>query len=165
MKNPIDRLSVHPLFFDALSGEFIPTSDPQQRQHTLGRLAYAAFTKSDLIPADDMHVVNTIGDPFMAVYRPSWAPTVETTVTGSLEEDDHAFRLTGIELLNEQGELLRISNHYYNEEQNSFQMKLPGGRNGPVATTVSGSLALGDGLSYARAKITQEAERFFETVS
>ncbi len=55
----------HPLFYDALSGEFAPKCDPEERKHTLARLAYAASIKGELLEEES--------DSFYE-YAPSWAP-------------------------------------------------------------------------------------------
>lgn len=68
----IDRaiLSAHPLFWDALSGEFQAQTDPLFRLHTLGRLAYAACTKGS-----ERRYPNDLLDPQYDAceYSPSWA--------------------------------------------------------------------------------------------
>ena len=50
------------LFYDVLSGEFIPPTDPQLRVHTLARLAAVACEKGEDGELDGMRV-----------YYPSWA--------------------------------------------------------------------------------------------
>lgn len=40
-----EALLVRPLFYDVLSGGFRPPSDPEQRTHTLARLAFASVQK------------------------------------------------------------------------------------------------------------------------
>jgi hypothetical protein len=78
MSRPIENLSINPLFFDALSGEFRPMGDPKQT-HTLGRLAVATFQKGELV----MPRTQTPSGPTIYVlgYRPVWAPDVEANLS------------------------------------------------------------------------------------
>lgn len=56
----------HSYFYDALSGNFNPPSDPQGRTHTLGRLMIATFEKGVETNHGSHRQRHT--------YRPSWAP-------------------------------------------------------------------------------------------
>lgn len=68
------NLVINPLFYEALSGEFLPPSDLEKRAHTLGRLAYAAFLKGkQILP----HAPAGRAQTAYFRYKPSWAPTVE----------------------------------------------------------------------------------------
>jgi hypothetical protein len=59
--NSIETSSL--LFYDALSGEFYPATDPKHRAHTLGRLCVATFQKGE----------RTNAEPDKYRYAPSWA--------------------------------------------------------------------------------------------
>lgn len=56
----------HSYFYDALSGEFTPPTDPLGRKHTLGRLMLGTFEKGA--------VENPNSHREMRIYTPSWAP-------------------------------------------------------------------------------------------
>lgn len=56
----------HAYFYDALSGSFLPPSDPKGRTHTLARLMNATIEKGEVI------YPNTHKE--LRLYRPSWAP-------------------------------------------------------------------------------------------
>lgn len=51
------------LFYDALSGEFLPPTDQEHRIHTLGRLAVATFEKG----------ANQYTHRATYAYKPNWA--------------------------------------------------------------------------------------------
>ncbi len=61
-----------PSFADALSGEFTPQCDEQNRTHTLGRLMIAAMHKGEIDKEDAGYI--------FLDYRPSWAQSVEVSV-------------------------------------------------------------------------------------
>lgn len=68
---PRPGMVVDPLFYEALSCEFIPPCSPEGRPHTLGRIASATFSKGQLGYGDRVRE---------AIYTPSWAPAVRTTI-------------------------------------------------------------------------------------
>jgi hypothetical protein len=72
----LEHIRFDPLFYDALSGEFKPSQDPEGRSHTLGRLALATLTKGGTpymrYPAHYRHEAVS--------YRPSWASSVRTII-------------------------------------------------------------------------------------
>lgn len=69
------ELYIKPLFYDALSGEFRPPSDPQKQVQTLGRLGYTAFNEGEL------ELINHSVEPQLDFrYTPSWAPNTVTTL-------------------------------------------------------------------------------------
>ncbi|HSX33682.1 MAG TPA: hypothetical protein VLF91_05095 [Candidatus Saccharimonadales bacterium] len=74
----IFSVNIHPLTYDALSGEFAPPSDPQARAHTLGRLLYAAFHKGWSTDPPWTNAPVARGERAY-VYEPSWAPGVMAT--------------------------------------------------------------------------------------
>lgn len=84
-----EDLFVRPLFYDALSGEFQPPTDPQRRSHTLARLAVATFTKGEEIESDAEQVT--------LLYKPSWAP-IESTVACPIDLETGRTTLTLLSL-------------------------------------------------------------------
>ncbi len=75
---------MRPLFYDALSGEFAPKSDPSKRNHTLGRLVVATFRKGDVVEEN-----YDPGEPGLSAisYSPSWAPNSVARVEGKVISD------------------------------------------------------------------------------
>ena len=70
----MSEFSPYGLFYDALSGEFTPPSDPLHRQHTLARLAVAAVEKGR-------------GPDDARDYVPSWALGTYAIVERSDDEE------------------------------------------------------------------------------
>ena len=75
---------VRPLFYDALSGEFLPPSDNIGRAHTLGRLTVAACSKGLRAPGQFLsgsHIPKNLGHRPVNTYtyQPPWA-NVEVVV-------------------------------------------------------------------------------------
>jgi hypothetical protein len=72
----VEHVRFDPLFYDALSGEFKPSQDPDGRAHTLGRLALATLTKggtpyTPCAPHSRHEAVS---------YRPSWVSSAHAIV-------------------------------------------------------------------------------------
>ncbi len=91
------EIVVSPLFYDALSGEFVPDSDPERRKHTLGRLSMAAVQKGEATQVDRWR------RDFE--YKPSWAPGVLATAVCShmpkdklLSSETEILSLIGVDL-------------------------------------------------------------------
>jgi hypothetical protein len=63
MTSEIEKLVLRDLYNDALSGKFLPLTDPAKRLHTVARLAVATCHKGSAIGSD--------GTAFS--YEPSWA--------------------------------------------------------------------------------------------
>lgn len=91
------EIIVSPLFYDALSGEFVPACDSEKRKHTLGRLMIAATQKGEAIQVDrgrrDFE------------YEPSWSPGIlATSVCYHMPEDKlfsnetEVLRIVGVDL-------------------------------------------------------------------
>lgn len=80
----VHRLALNPLFYDALSGEFTPSTDINH-QHTLGRLAVATYEKGVDVSGNNpaySHDGEGDIDGFMDIrqYTPSWAREVLSIV-------------------------------------------------------------------------------------
>ncbi len=138
---------VNPLFYDALSGEFTPPTDDKQRQHTLGRLAYASYSKGEL-------TVEDTSPPYLrSLYIPSWAGHV--TVRADFDFDEKGFQpttLTGILLQDKAKRSLCVAEDgsiIYIGTVDNGDTRLP--------------LELGEELQTARAAVTQAAQEFFDT--
>ncbi len=71
------EIPIRPLFYDALSGEFVPPSDKLGRSHTLARLAVAASQKGEynLRSLRSEHAPSSlkIQETEFYTYSPSWA--------------------------------------------------------------------------------------------
>jgi hypothetical protein len=143
-------LTVNPLFYEALSGEFLPVGS--ETSHTIGRLAVATFQKGEI--ADDSRT-NLSNDLWYEVnYSPSWANDVKSSVL-CLEHhgrSDHAL-LRHIILMRED-ESLRIADESYFRSKQTVKLV----RNGN-ATTLPANL--GSEVLSARNAITQAAQEFF----
>lgn len=89
------------LFYDLLSGEFQPMSDPEGRKHTLARLAVATAIKGAFYEKD----LAGIGDVF--IYTPTWAPDVEAVVFGPKNQD----KITSFSLFSSGDQALHFEDH------------------------------------------------------
>lgn len=72
-----EDLFVRPLFFDSLSGEFLPPTDEKKRLHTLGRLAYATFQPEHELPQDE--------EQSLFVYDIPWAAGAVSRIVCSID--------------------------------------------------------------------------------
>lgn len=164
-----DALVVRPLFMDALSGGFEPLSDPQGRTHTLGRLAYASFTKGDVVMDgyDDEH--------FGVTYEPSWAPGVEATVIckqfsavtypiGAANTVQQSAQLESLRLKDAAGaEALDLHNATTLSPHTICRDGLVIIRNFREVSQTP--LLLGDDLNMAQRLATEQAQDFFDKVA
>jgi hypothetical protein len=79
------EVSISPLFYDALSEEFMPNTDPHL--HTLGRLASATIQKGGVDILKDKGV---LGDKYARhTYQPSWGNFRTSTVESSFVGKNH----------------------------------------------------------------------------
>ncbi|MEK7594598.1 MAG: hypothetical protein AAB436_03110 [Patescibacteria group bacterium] len=74
---PKADLSVHPWFYDALSGQLRPPMD-QPRTRTLGELASAAYDQGSR--THDMGAGWRVFEGEQYSYQPAWAPTITARV-------------------------------------------------------------------------------------
>lgn len=145
------ELFSRPLFYDALSGEFKPSSDKLQRAHTLGRLAYAAFSKG--VPVDGTDATA------LYVYKPSWAPHVSVTVDCDLDRMDPATqKLYGLYLWSDESGPLDIYD-ISDSRQAALEISALGGKEARLG------IELGEELNLARIQVAQVAQSFFDTLS
>lgn len=144
----LESVVVHPLFYDALSGEFTPPSDPET-QHTLGRLTFAVLAKGER---------NTETQAIDAVsYSPSWAPEVTATVAYSDNPDDEYRLVTGLWLrADTSNQTLHIADNRLRSGHVGVYLASAGVRELP--------LSLGQELNEARSRVTDAAQRFFDSV-
>lgn len=73
-------------FYDALSGEFLPPSDPYGQTHTLGRLMLATFKNGQISNPRSFQETRQ--------YRPSWA-LISSVVSVSHDDDIRSLTLIG----------------------------------------------------------------------
>ena len=138
-------ITVRPLFYDALSGEFLPPSDPLQRAHTLGRLSYAACSKGTRSPD---------ARPWISkfLYTPSWAEHVRVIAdchsTGTNNQEHFLGAITLVSVAGTQLEIADLEGDgiYIAENGNETELEVQ----------------LGTELSIARQAVTCAAQRFFE---
>lgn len=138
---------MRPLYYDALSGEFTPPEDPLNRQHTLGRLAYATFAKGDIVTGSSDQVL-------CVCYEPSWAPPVASVVECNVEVHTGAISVTSLSLLVTGKGPATFSD-----------AEIRRGTRGLLMTNDAGDdllgLRIGDELTHARIRVTQAASEFF----
>jgi hypothetical protein len=72
----VEHVRFDPLFYDALSGEFKPPQDPEERSHTLGRLALATLIKggTPYTPCASQSRHEAVS------YRPSWVSSIHSII-------------------------------------------------------------------------------------
>ncbi len=159
----IDRKGLHleSKLASALSGDFLPKIDANQRAHTIGGLLCATFEKgrsSMQLPAS--------GDEFYTkYYRPSWSPHVEVAaglhrvelrrgrdVAGS---DWHIVFLNEISLRDPYDNQYEIN---VTRDQKNLRLTF-----NDALKSVPYSLELGSGLVETRQAVAETAELFFNT--
>jgi hypothetical protein len=138
---------VRPLFYDALSGEFQPPSDELQRSHTLGRLAYEAYSIGLRI---DRHA-----DMKTFAYQPAWEPSVRASAVHDTYQD--LLILRQLQLTHNQN-WLTISSSF-----DGGSLEMARGDRGEANSEVRSSLTLelGEELDKTRNAVTQAAQDFF----
>lgn len=143
-----NQLWVNPLFYDALSGEFTPPSDEQHRKHTLGRLAYACYTKGE-------HVINSESTPSYldSFYIPSWAGHITVKADFDLDEEDpQTTALYGVLLRDRSERTLYVAN----QDSGVYIGTVEGG-------DLEFPLELGESLQQARVAVTSATQEFFDS--
>ncbi len=145
MPLPPEILLGRQMFYDVLSGEFSPATDPLESVRTLGRLAQEAFSYGDEVsgPAVDAHVG--------VLYTPVWAPSVKVLVVCDAVGESDFLLLKKISLDTKDGPKLALEDVSLGN-QRVIQVK-----DGPDTT----ALRLGIELPATKALITQAATRFF----
>jgi hypothetical protein len=159
-----NELFLRPLFYDALSREFTPLSDPERRSHTLGRLAYAAFVKGDVVTTG---FPQQIEGGWSKVYSPSWAPNVNARLDGISVIDPNIASTENSTMYNVKSLCLEANdgNHYLDLIDNTWHED---GTSAMLLAT-NGSerkleLELGRKLELARGTVVTHALSFFNDV-
>jgi hypothetical protein len=143
-----NKLSVRPLFYDALSGLFAPVSDELGRSHTLGRLAYATCVRGEEPDDDVSHHFS---------YSPSWARYVVSTVVCYTEPNSTTLTMSSLHLKNNKN-VTQLWLHDYEEGDGSRSLVMIDDLAGPqelafpFATTE---------LDIVRDYVTAKAEDYF----
>jgi hypothetical protein len=148
MTNKRDKLAIDFPFFDALSGEFVPKTDPNGQTQTLGRLSLATI-RYGISTIEDCD-----GDPFpVFTSLPLWAGgvtcRVEGIYTGHSQPD-----MFGVQLKNERGKELWI----HTPAPSDLMI-------GMDNEDLAYSLRAGRPLEISRAAVTLAAEEFFMNVA
>lgn len=156
MSRSIENIYVNPLFYDVLSGEFNPPTDPAKRAHTLGRLALATFSKGEWTPPA------IGGSRAKFTYEPSWAPQALVEVTASrLPKTQDTPEIVSLSLLAPE-----------QPDNDTFFYTVGGPDNGThvaisrlqrMESTIL-PLELGPGLAQGRELATQVAQEFFDSL-
>jgi hypothetical protein len=151
----ITNVLIHPLFYDALSGEFEPLSDPMGRKHTLGRLAFASCVKGEITDTHDLSDFTLLD----RTYSPSWAPAIKATVSGDIGRDrldETTFTLRELSISTDQ-----TAHNHLSIRENQHRGEVFG-----VEINDSHfSVDLGESLLSVRSLIADEAQKFFDDIN
>lgn len=149
-------LRVHHLFYDALSSEFKPPSDPEERLHTLGRLAYATARKGN----EDVGGFNLYKRSFR--YVPSWAASCEVTAKYTRKFNETLLTLEDLELAGSENNSLRIEALPVgdNPDDPEFRFTITD----VACNSETYDLELGCKLTVARTALAGVAQEFFNTI-
>lgn len=136
---------MNPLFYDALSGDFHPPTDPDGKAHTLARLSVATVAKGD-------HEKD--GEEDFYYYRPSWAYDIGASVVCN-QIGAGNFRLSAV-----------LVGHHVEDEFSLALFDTKGGLGSIVnAENQNYPLGLGDELNNARAFVTASAQQLFDSIA
>lgn len=163
------NITINPLLYDVLCGEFMPPSDSMRRRHTLGRLAFAGITKGRRLPGYSLRTPSVEQvkvapqlEPVNYVYRPSWAQAVRTVVLGELDQSKRA-NILGLQLYHGPiGECEPLGVHFAStpgDEADRLRLIRPDG------SVMGSGVELGPGLNDLRNEISATAQRFFDGVT
>jgi len=151
MPRNAENFLVRPLFFAALSGEFPPPGDSLNRVHSLGMLAYDAFTTGELYdfePNDQSYTAYR--------YTPSWAPNVVAQIDLDIfRRSSPLLVMHGLELTDNRDGSLYISNHFNSSPAGLFI--------GTSESDIELPLEQGEALSVAKMAVTHAAQNFFDS--
>lgn len=150
---------IHPLFYDVLAGEFSPPTDPRRRSHTLGRVAYAAYTRGQLVTGSIEGAIDHFTRHPAALHRLSWAPA-NALVSGSACGDNgvHMRRLL---LTSDRARTFMVEHHLPEGEGDDDTISIVDRAGEQRFDLTSGP----DGLAVARLAITQRAQEFFNSIN
>ncbi len=145
------KYHVRDTFYDALSGEFQPPTDPD-KMHTLGRLARATYRKGD----ENKDAVRTFpGRVFY--YEPKWAAGVTVTTGCEFIEGTESLRMSLLSLVCGEEGITFMNATSEEEEPGLVILEEDGGAK-------EYSLELGLLLVEAKLAVTGLAQKFFESV-
>lgn len=136
------HLAAYGYFYDALSGEFLPPSDPQGRAHTLARLMTATFLKGE---ASNPHSYEE-----RRTYTPVWAP-ISSIVRVCHDDDIRSLTLHGGQ--NE----LRVEHAPDGKGSRNVQVFTEG-----VEAPAFEAPLTGSGYKNIQASVAELAQRFFD---
>jgi hypothetical protein len=145
----LDTIRFRPLFYDALSEPFAPKTDPEKRNHTLGRLGIATITKGE-----NYRIPNH--PAYLTRYEPSWGGGA-LSVAYSVESQDYSTRTTQLLHLMGHGEHVAVVDSVYNDR---IEGDLLLWQDDEILGQYE--LELGEKLSVARAAVSELVGRFFE---
>jgi hypothetical protein len=154
MNRPTEKLFIRPLFYDALSGEFSPPTDPLNRKHTLGRLAVATFIKGGSV--SENYVVNGFQATPVIQYKPSWAEKVSSTISLEVDKNTMVHSLTQLDLRTSDRGLTVIDMRRGNKPRGIVLISNEGDQILP--------LDLDENLDAARLAVSEEAQKIFDSV-
>ena len=171
-----DQATIRPLFYVALSGEFLPPSDEEHRKHTLGRLLIATISKGSI---DDWGRIRDENAPFSAKhmsflhrYKPSWAPVESTAITATETKVTHdskhhrtevsSLTIVGLELraLESDAKLKVYDNTSSSDNWLGVRLIFVS----PESEVTTMPLSLGEELNVARASVADSAQAFFDQI-
>ena len=141
------KLYVQPSFYDALSGEFRYSGDPEYRVRTLWGLAHTAFTRGEVeLEGSALGKVY-----YVARYSPSWAPHTAVDVDYN-EYHGVLNKLSGV-----------VVRPVDSTAEDLFFMENKGLLTiGSSSDDLYYSLAVGKSIITARQAVTEVVEEFYE---
>lgn len=146
---------VRPEFYDVLSGEFLPQTDPARKRHTLGRLAVATYRRGERIQlVSDLTTPGTV----TMLYDPSWATHTQVvtnweTVNRRWLRSRGDLELRSVQISDTFGNLFAVR-YFPDSETVSFQ--------GADPVVQSRPANIGEDLDATRTELTTAAQAFFD---
>jgi hypothetical protein len=144
----VDTLLIPPLFYDVLSGELRPPSDPNNAVHRLGRLAYRTYEVGQAQPRNQRDRCDRY------TYSPSWAQDVEATAKAEYLFGPNLHVMSGLVIKASSGEELAV--HCFDANKLLFVNV-----NHESGAT---NLHLGANLESVRDEVTRLAQNLFDAV-
>jgi hypothetical protein len=147
------HFSVNPLFYEALSAEFVSETDPLRRARTLGHLTIATSLKGESSLIDLGFLNKDITNTYPVFrYTPSWAPDITSRVDAEWTTIDRAV-MKGILLKGYDGRSLSVASLNCDGVQ---RLQI-----GHSKDSITYDLELGDKLIVARDAVAEAAKQFF----
>jgi hypothetical protein len=141
---------MRPPFNFALCGEFVPPSDPDQRQQSLARLAFTAYAEGERVKAPQP----VRGRSYARRHYPAWAPGIQVDAFATAHGPIH--RLVGLTVASEEADWFTITD---TSTSYGLSLEIEQPDSAPVQV-----LQLEYFPSDARRKVTDIAEAFFANV-